>query len=354
MQNIELIKAVFGMLDEPVILTEREIIEYMNPPAIALAGEDKTGKSAGTILPSSVTDGCGEKYIASAFIGGKTRTVKVCCADGMKIYIMSTKEGEACDNAMLYASLRSPLSNIRLISSCITNIAEEKNDDKLMSYVAPLNRSYFKMKHLLNNASTAERLNRGELACRTERFDFAELCRELINTVKLLMKNEDISIDFESAEHVYVTADRDLMEQMLLNLLSNSLKRILPGGTIRVSLTETDSNTIISVDDDGQGIPPQELSKAFECYRYDCESENAAEGLFLVRGIGELHGGTAIIGSRSDGRGTAIRVMIANSTDNDADLRGVFKAYEDKGMDRILTELADNLPLDSYSNLYDD
>lgn len=358
MQNFELMKAVFGMLAQPVVLVKRQLIVYMNPAAISLAGEDKTGKPIGTILPATVTNVQADTYVTSAFVGGKSCTVNASSADGIKTYVMSTSVDDFAGNAMLYANLRATLSNLRFISNCITNLAESENNKKLMSYVAPLNRSYFKIKHLLNNASIAENLHSGNPGCCPEPFDLAALCRDMIETIKISMAREDLNISFNSEEHVYITADKALMELVILNLLSNSINHIMPNGRICVSLLKTDSNTIISVDDDGQGIPHEELSHVFESYKHLDKLEKAANGtgmgLAIVRAIAELHGGTVIIESRGEGKGTAVRVMIANTSNGTATLRDGVQPYAENSMERILTELTDSLPLDCYSELYDD
>ena len=358
MQSIELMKAAFGMLRQPVVITKRELILYMNPSAVSAAGEDKTGKPVGVILPAAVTNIQADTYVTTAFVSGKSYTVNASTADGMKIYVMSTNEQGYSGNAMLYANLRATLSNLKFISNCITNLAESEGNEKLMSYVAPLNRSYFRIKHLLNNASMAENLSSGKLACFPEKLDLAALCRDMIDTVKLTIDRKDLSISFNSEERVYVNADRALMEQLVLNLLSNSINHILPDGRISVSLLKTGDNTIISVDDDGQGIPPEELSQVFESYKYSEKLENAAKGtglgLSIVRGIAELHGGTVIIESRGEGKGTAVRVMIANAPEMKDLLRDGVKPYAESSMSRILTELTDSLSLNCYSDLYDD
>lgn len=358
MQNIELIKAAFGMLCQPVILAKRELIEYMNPEAISLVGEDKTGKPVSLVLPSTVTNIQAENYVTSSFICGRNCTVKASSAENMKVYALSFNEDYYSGNAMLYANLRSTLSNLKFISNCITKLAESEGNEKLMSYVAPLNRSYFKIKHSLNNASMAENLSRGNLACATELIDLAALCRDMIETVKLVIARDDISISFNSEEHVYVYADGSLMEQLVLNLLSNSINHILPGGRISVSLLKTGSNTIISVDDDGQGIAPEELSRVFESYKYNDKLENGAKGtglgLVIVRGIAQMHGGTVIVESRGEGKGTAVRVMISSANENCTALGSGIHPYAESSMERILTELTDSLSLECYSNLYDD
>lgn len=358
MQSIELIKTAFGMLSQPVILTKRELIEYMNPEAVSLVGEDKTGKPISVILPSTVTNIQADNYITSAFVCGKNCAVKASCADNMKTYALTVTEEDCCGNAMLYANLRGTLSNLKFISNCITKLAESEKNEKLMSYVAPLNRSYFKIKHSLNNASMAENLSRGVAGCCPEPFDLASLCRGMIETVKISLARNDLNISFNSEEHVYVTADKALMELVILNLLSNSINHIMPNGRISVSLLKTGSNTIISVDDDGQGIPHEELSHVFESYKHLDKLENGAKGtgmgLAIVRGIAELHGGTVIIESRGEGKGTAVRVMIANYSDGNLALHNAAKPYADNSMERILTELTDSLPIDCYSELFDD
>lgn len=358
MQNFELTKAAFGMLREPVIMVKRELIIYMNPAAVSLSGGDKTGKPVSLILPSHVTNIQADSFVTTAFVGDKSLRINAAKAEGMRVYIMSTTEGEFHGNEMLYAGLKATLTNLKFISSCITNLAESEHNERLMSYIAPLNRSYFKIKHLLDNASTVESLSRGALACFPEQIDLAELCRNMIDTVKLMLGRNGVSFSFNSEKSVYVTGDRALMEQLLLNLLSNSINHISPEGRISVSLLKTGDKTIISVDDDGQGIAPEELSRVFESYRYSNRLEIAANGtglgLVIVRGIAELHGGTVIVESRGEGRGTAVRVMVSNKPDFKDHFHDELSPFTESSMIRILTELTDCLPTDCYSELYDD
>ena len=358
MQNIELIKSAFGMLNQAVILTKRELIEYMNPEALSLAGADKTGKPIGVILPSTVTNIQADNYITASFVCGRYCTVKASRTENIKTYVISFGDNDFTGNKMLYADLRATLSNLKFVSSCITGIAESEGNEKLLSYVTHLNRSYFKLKHSLNNASMAENLSHGELAICPELIDLAELCRNMIDTVKIMISRQDISLSFNSEEHIYVNADGALLEQLLLNLLSNSINNILPGGRIRASLLKTGTGTIISVDDDGKGIPMNELSKVFESYKYRDRLKDPASGtglgMVIVRGIAQLHGGTVVVESRGEGKGTAVRVMISNCVEAPSVLKNPMTPYTSNSMERILTELSDSLSLDCYSNLFDD
>jgi len=90
-----------------------------------------------------------------------------------------------------------------------------------------------------------------------------------------------------------VTADSRLAGRVVSNLLSNSIKFTRKGGRIVVSARQRDNTILISVSDEGPGIPAEHLSKVFERYWQAEETKRAGLGLGLAiaKGIVEAHGG---------------------------------------------------------------
>jgi signal transduction histidine kinase len=118
-------------------------------------------------------------------------------------------------------------------------------------------------------------------------------------------KGEDQQADFPILE-----IDEQRLEQALFNLVSNAMKFTSAGGMVRLALTMDDTQdpscVIISVEDSGMGIPPNQLEQIFDRnYRYDRAStdikvEGSGLGLAICREIVQAHGGG--VHAESDGK----------------------------------------------------
>lgn len=120
-----------------------------------------------------------------------------------------------------------------------------------------------------------------------------------------LEKNIEIDIDLPSLP---ITADEELLDQVWINLLNNSIKFTPAGGTISVGVTETEGEYRIEVADNGIGIPEEHIPHLFERFykadksrRRTGESNGSGLGLSIVRKIVEMHEGTVFAGSRAGG-----------------------------------------------------
>jgi two-component system OmpR family sensor kinase len=109
-----------------------------------------------------------------------------------------------------------------------------------------------------------------------------------------------------------VSGDRDLLVVAFRNLIENALKFSGPHGQVEVRASEDGHNLLVEIDDNGRGIPPEDLPHIFdELYR----GENARDmpgsglGLALVRRIIELHDGSLKVNSRPE-QGTMVRVQL--------------------------------------------
>jgi len=106
------------------------------------------------------------------------------------------------------------------------------------------------------------------------------------------------SIDQAGSCDMWVDGDPDLLERALLNLVKNAVAHTHPGGRIVLACEQSGSRVLISVTDDGPGIPADELGRVFDRFyraqgsRRDDATGGAGLGLAIVRRLVELHGGT--------------------------------------------------------------
>lgn len=351
MADKDLLSAAFLMLSEPVAISRRTKILYMNPAAVSLAGKDCSGNRLDTLMPLHISNNQADNFISTAFIGSKNCTVKVSSANGLRIFVISYEAPQAEPCEAVLSCLRSSMSNIKFAASCISVIAEDIANDRLSEYVKTLSRSYYRIKRALDNLGTLSGIAAGTLPFHPRPMDITELCRSIIDTSRTLTEKQDLNISLHAEEHMRIVADRELVSRLLLNLLSNSILNCRRGGRISVSLLRTDSNLVLGVDDNGRGIDSDELAFVFARYKHDeCLTRPVGSGIGLAvaKSIAELHGGAVIVESRGEDLGTSVRVMLSYDTQPERGLSAPEAAYGDSDMQTVLTELSGCLTLNCY------
>ena len=130
-----------------------------------------------------------------------------------------------------------------------------------------------------------------------------------------MLKERKISLKVESKGIFGVVADRDRIEQVLLNLVTNAIKYGRSGGNIWISLKKEDDTMILSVKDDGRGIPERDLPKLFA---KEFQVKGSAKrvlgglgyGLYISRKILDKHHGKIWVKS-SLGKGSTFYISLS-------------------------------------------
>jgi CheY-like chemotaxis protein/anti-sigma regulatory factor (Ser/Thr protein kinase) len=122
----------------------------------------------------------------------------------------------------------------------------------------------------------------------------------------------ELTIDLP-AEPIYLHADRARLAQVFGNLLNNSCKYTPPNGTISLSAKQMDGEMVVTVKDNGAGIPQDKLDSIFDMFmQVDGTSDRAQGGLgiglTLVKRLAQMHGGS--IEARSDGEGQGSEFVV--------------------------------------------
>src|SRR6185369_2950399 len=136
-----------------------------------------------------------------------------------------------------------------------------------------------------------------------------EVARPLIDSAP-----HHLTIDMPD-EPVYLYADRARLAQLFGNLLNNSCKYTKPEGTLSVSAKRAGDEVVVSVKDNGAGIPPDKLESIFDMFmQVDSTSDQSQGGLgiglTLVKRLTEMHGGSIEARSAGEGQGSEFIVRL--------------------------------------------
>lgn len=162
-------------------------------------------------------------------------------------------------------------------------------------------------KDLTDNVRVAS----GDLHIRTEQVDFSGLMRQVTEDCAALF--EDHEIVFHGAPDCDIMGDRDRLERLALNLISNAVKYSPEGSTVRVNVERQNARVALSVGDEGPGIDADDVEVIFQPFGRGKSAGSIAKGaglgLYVVKQIVEAHGGSIDVES-TEGRGTTVRVAL--------------------------------------------
>jgi signal transduction histidine kinase len=135
-----------------------------------------------------------------------------------------------------------------------------------------------------------------------------ELIEEVLRTVEPEAKKHEVRLVHEPNGALTMRVDRDLMKQVLLNLVLNGCQAMPGGGELRVSSRALSQQVEIKIADQGVGIPPEARPKIFSLY-YTTKPSGTGVGLAMSYRIVQLHDGSIDFSSEVS-RGTTFRLVL--------------------------------------------
>ena len=200
--------------------------------------------------------------------------------------------------------LRTPLNAI--LGWTFLMSGDRLDEAGLRRAVQTIERNARAQSQIIDDLLDVSRIVTGKLRLKLRRFALQPVIETAIEAVRPAAEAKGIPIEavFEPVEDVRGDADR--LQQVVWNLLSNSVKFTPQGGRIEVRLDQQDGQARIRVTDTGLGIEPEFLRYVFDRFRQADSSTTRSHGglglgLSIVRQLVELHGGT--VEAKSDGQG---------------------------------------------------
>jgi signal transduction histidine kinase/ActR/RegA family two-component response regulator len=215
--------------------------------------------------------------------------------------------------AMLAHELRNPLAPIRNAVETI-RLSNEALPARVLWARDIIERQSRQLANLLEDLLDVSRITTGKITLKRGTIELGSVLNAAIDVAKLSIdsRHHELVVDLPDSS-VYLDADPTRMAQVFGNLLDNAAKYTPDGGRIAIRVKAGAGKVVISVEDNGTGISPEELAQVFELFSQSTRALDRAQGglgigLSVVRSLISMHGGT--VEAHSDGLGLGARISV--------------------------------------------
>lgn len=218
--------------------------------------------------------------------------------------------------------MKAPLSSIRAYVELLAD-GEAEDEATREEFLNVINSQADRLQRLVENLLNIARIEAGVVAVNKNALSLNELLEEAVGVMQPQAEQKQVTLAEDiSPLYLGVLADRDMLLQAAINLISNAVKYTKPGGTVTVRSRLSDQEVICEVADTGVGLSPEDCRRVFEkFYRVKKDRDMAPGtglGLALVKHIVEdVHGGRVEVESEL-GQGSTFRVVMPGLAQLDA------------------------------------
>jgi PAS domain S-box-containing protein len=203
--------------------------------------------------------------------------------------------------------LKTPLTPLKLqIQSILRNLHRFPGgivpSEQVSKLLKTSDRQIRRLTHLIDDLLDVSRITAGKLSLRREQINLNQLVRETVDSYaeQLAIACSPVSID--APEPVAGFYDQVRIEQVIGNLVTNAMK-YAPGGAITIRVQGKKESAIVSIEDQGPGIPADQIERIFSRFERGASRVvgGLGLGLYISRQIVEAHGGTIYAETRDEG-----------------------------------------------------
>jgi two-component system phosphate regulon sensor histidine kinase PhoR len=199
--------------------------------------------------------------------------------------------------------LKTPMTSIQ---GYLETLLDGGMDDPRINrdYLTKANRNVERMVSIINDLESISHLESGQLKLNISEFDINELTKEVFSDLEFMASQRNIRLKIKSGcdRTFMVRADKKLIREVLVNLLTNSIKYGRDNGHTNVGYYNMGENILVESSDTGIGIRPEDISRVFERF-YRVEKSRSRDyggtglGLSIVKHIIEAHNQTISVRS---------------------------------------------------------
>ncbi|MFM8987228.1 MAG: sensor histidine kinase [Holophagaceae bacterium] len=209
--------------------------------------------------------------------------------------------------------LKTPIASIRIWTE--TLFSKSLKEEQLAKISFRMNQDLTRLSDLVGNLLVVARGEAGELSSNPQLLNLSESLSRILSTMDQKLGPGNLGLAQEIQEDIYVKADPEQIEIIIENLLSNAFKYADSPRTTEVQLKVDKSRAILTISDQGYGIHSQNLTKIFDKFYRSGEEmtrrvPGTGLGLFLVKQMVELNGGSVKVTSKGPDQGSTFTISL--------------------------------------------
>ncbi|PZO81694.1 MAG: PAS domain-containing sensor histidine kinase [Mesorhizobium amorphae] len=249
-----------------------------------------------------------------------------------KMYMTETERAEAANRAKseflanMSHELRTPLNAIIGFSDVMgSHLFGPVGNARYEEYVRDIKSSGEYLLGVINDILDMSKIEAGQFMIEREEIDLYPLINETVRVIALQAAKKQIVLETKISPEMRLFADRRAIKQIAINLLSNAVKFTGQGGRIEVRARKVSGAVMLSIEDNGCGIPKtalKKLGRPFEQVQnqFTKSHDGSGLGLAISRSLAQLHGGALKIRS-TEGMGTIVSVRLPGPKRTEVELK---------------------------------
>lgn len=211
--------------------------------------------------------------------------------NGMMDRLEASFQAEKQFTSDMSHELRTPVAVI--LSQCELSLEEEQDKDAYADALRLIQRQGKKMSVLINDMLMMTRMEQRRESIRMMQLDYSSLCASVCEDLRLI-REKNIELSWQLEEGVTIVGNKELLQRLLVNLITNAYRYGKEHGHIQVELKQTQTEVRLSVTDDGRGIAQEQLAHIWQRF-YQADASRSKQGsglgLAMVQEIAQLHHG---------------------------------------------------------------
>ncbi|WP_034847492.1 sensor histidine kinase [Ruminiclostridium josui] len=207
--------------------------------------------------------------------------------------------------------LKTPLASLIMFNDIMKNdstLSEEERADFVLESKNQLDRMEWLIKNILKMA----KLEAGVVEFTMEEADISETLQRSLSPLKAIASEKNVDVRLNGSSNIIVKHDINWTTEAFSNIIKNCIEHSNMGGDINISWDENNVFVQIIIEDEGEGIPKDEIPKIFDRFykgSYSCNPTNIGIGLYITKSIVEGQNGSIYVSSTL-GKGTRFTVRL--------------------------------------------